>query len=405
MGAPESHGAHYLFGYRYLVFSVVALWCFSERLRSGDRRWMFAAGAIAGIALVFRLTPAVAVVAGIGAGTLVAQRDWRGVFEDAFRFGVAFLATVGPVLAWLLYEVGAAALWNEIVVRPIVMTDLQSLPVPALDLPTRDRVGLRTLVVNLQFRIYPVLYAGYALFLLFRGIRDKRAGRPFESPLLLAVVVWGGLYLSRAFGRADEAHLDSVLPAACLLMAHAWGAMLRAQFSPEGRAHSPLRIGVAFAASFSLWVFLTCADIYVRHAQQRASVPIRAVEGRIGVSHDNRYLALDPLILLIRNQTAPTDVILDLSASPLVHVLSGRRGAGGHDMIMPGTFPTPLDEQIFIARLEAKPPKLVILPRWTFDLRRSRSVFATAPVLMAWVGAHYELARDYGEFTLMLPRP
>ena len=49
VAAPLSHISHLLFGYRYLLFGALSLWCFSERLRSGDRRWMIAAGALAGV--------------------------------------------------------------------------------------------------------------------------------------------------------------------------------------------------------------------------------------------------------------------------------------------------------------------------------------------------------------------
>jgi hypothetical protein len=405
VGAPHSHGAHYLFGYRYFVFSVVALWCFSERIRSRDPRWMLVAGAFTGVALVFRLTPAAAALAGIGAGMLVAHASWRRVFDDAVRFAVGFGIVVMPVVFWLLVTVGPGAAWHEIVVRPVVMTDLQSLPVPALEWSTPyDRMDLRTRFVNLQFRLYPLLYAGYAVFLGVRWLRDRRAGRAFDSPLLLAVVVWGGLYLSRAYGRADEAHLDSVLPAACLLMAHAWSTLLRSQFATNGSARSRLRVGAALALSLSLWIYLTSPDFYVRFARWHGLYPIQALGGETRISPNERYRALDPVVRHIRSRSNRGDVILDLSASPLVHVLSERRGPGGPDMIMPGTFATPEEERRFIERVEAAEPKLVLMPRWIFDDMPSRAIGATAPELLAWVQARYEPIRDFGDFTLLRER-
>ena len=44
VAAPLSHRAQLLFGYRYLVFSVLALLAFARRLSGGDARWMLAAG-------------------------------------------------------------------------------------------------------------------------------------------------------------------------------------------------------------------------------------------------------------------------------------------------------------------------------------------------------------------------
>ena len=65
VAAPRSHLSHLLFGYRYLVFSVLALLAFAWRLRARDarqaRRGMFVAGVFACVALLFRLTPSFAV--------------------------------------------------------------------------------------------------------------------------------------------------------------------------------------------------------------------------------------------------------------------------------------------------------------------------------------------------------
>ena len=55
--APHSHFWQLLFGYRFLVFSAIALLCFARRIDRGDRRFSFAAGFFAGVALLFRLTP------------------------------------------------------------------------------------------------------------------------------------------------------------------------------------------------------------------------------------------------------------------------------------------------------------------------------------------------------------
>ena len=41
------------------------------------------------------------------------------------------------------------------------------------------------------------------------------------DPLLLVLVVFGAAYFTRVFGRSDEAHLDSALPPAYLILAHA----------------------------------------------------------------------------------------------------------------------------------------------------------------------------------------
>jgi len=402
VGAPHSHAAHYLFGYRYLFFSVAALWCFSERLRRDDARWMCAAGALAGLALLFRLTPAIAVAAGIGAGVLASSRSASRWWGDAWRFAAGLAALVVPVAAWFATEASWAALWNEVVVRPIEMTAQQSLPLPPLGWPARhDRWGLRELFVNLQFRLYALLFASYAFSFGVRWLRALRAGRTCGSPLWVAVVVWGGVYFMRAFGRADEAHLDSTLPAACLLLAHVWSLVLRGPLARlrENRAE----VAVAFVGALSLWVFLTNADLFARYPSVRGHIPVEVLGGRTAVTADNRYRAFDALVRTLRAESAEGDSVLDLSASSLLHVVSGRTGPGGRDIVMPGTFDTPESVQRFLARLEARPPALVIAPRWDFDERPERALAHYAPALDAWVRARYRPFRVVGDFVVLRP--
>ena len=124
----------------------------------------------------------------------------------------------------------------EAAIHPLEM--LQALPVPELSLP--DAVSRGDLVfffVQLSFRLYTILY------------RSMRSGslRACDAPcasdgastisLLLATVVWGGIYFVRSFGRADEPHLDSAIPPVCLLLAHA--ASLAYHAVPAYRALAP----------------------------------------------------------------------------------------------------------------------------------------------------------------------
>ena len=62
--------------------------------------------------------------------------------------------------------------------------------------------------VTLQFRAWWLLYAGYAGVLLVLWIGSLSRREPFRHALLLAVVVWGGVYFTRTLGRSDTSHLD-----------------------------------------------------------------------------------------------------------------------------------------------------------------------------------------------------
>ncbi len=403
VAAPDSHGAHYLFGYRYFVFSALALWCFSERLRTGDRRWMGVSGALAGLQLVFRPDPATAAVLGIAAGVVAADRRWRGWLEDGVRFVLGFALVAGPVFAWFAKDVGLATLWREVLVRPVTMTGLQSLPLPPLQLPSDwDRWAIRDAFVAAQFRIHALLYGAYAVALGFQLVRAWATRRAFAAPLLLAVVVCGAVFFGRAFGRSDEAHLDSAIPIGCLLIAHAVSLPLRRRLARPGLARSPA--WAALAAVFALWVFLTNCDLYVRYASLRGMHPVAALDHQTGIAPDSRYRAIDRIVREMRERASPQDVVLDLSASSLLLVLAGRSGPGGADVIMPGTFLTPAEERSFVARLERHPPALVIRPLWVFDEMPSRTLKHQAPELAAWVRERYETYLRVGEFSLMRPR-
>lgn len=235
IAAPRSHLAHLLFGYRYLIFSVLTLLAFSHRLRAPadeTRRawcWMFAAGAAAGVALFFRLTPAFAVSCGVGVAAITATRDWRQWRRDGAAFGLGMALVVVPTLAWFAFSVGLDVLWQEVVERIVALQGAQRLPSPEFSLlpPSSDRRDVYRWFIALQYRLYILMYAGYVVGLIVQWARSLLARRPFDQPLLLAISIWGGLYLLRALGRSDDHHLMTALPPACLLLAHAFDSLSR----------------------------------------------------------------------------------------------------------------------------------------------------------------------------------
>jgi hypothetical protein len=401
VAAPFSHHSHYLFGFRYLVFTALALWCFSERLRTGDRRWMLAAGALVGAGMVFRWDPSLVAMVGIGAGVLVAERRFASWWADGLRFGLGLAAVAGPVVFWFAASVGFETLWREIVVRPVVMTDLQSLPVPKLRIPlVFDRRVIRDCFVTIQFRLYAVLYLVYAGLLLVRLARSLRSRQPFASPLLLAVVLWGGLFFLRSFGRSDEAHLDSTVPPSCLLLAHAIGSRLHGLRQRRGPRRQLAH--VTLAASFGAWVFLTEADLSL-DPSWRGTVPM--LHGATHIRPHQRWRQFDQLVDGIQSLAPPGEVVLDLTASSLLLVVSERHGPGFYDVLMPGTFLTEEEERAFVASLERSPPALVIAERVPFDRSASRSLRAWAPLVHRWVAERYAFRERLGPFVLKTPVP
>ena len=406
VAAPLSHRAQLHFGYRYLVFSVLALLAFSRRLATGDGRWMFAAGCCAGVALCFRLTPAFAVSVGIGVGVLAAGGDWRRWLRDGAWYAGGAALVVLPVLAWFAASVGLPTLWREVVVRPLVMTELQSLPVPALVWPAfSDREAVHDAFVALMFRVVALLYVVYVGRLLILWLRSRSGGPPFDQPLLLAVVVWGGIYFLRSLGRSDEPHLSSAIPPVCLLLAHAVCASLRrlwerGALAPRWRGAAT---GLVCTALFSAWVLLPGAD-QPFDPEYRGSTPFEPMGGDILMRADDWWHVLEPKLDAIRELAGPDEQILDLTAESLLHVLLDRMGPGRADIIMPGTFLDESEELAFVAMLERHPPALVILKSRPFDEMRSRSVARIAPRLMHWVTRRYVPVGDPEDYILLAPR-
>jgi hypothetical protein len=398
VAAPLSHILQLLFGFRFLLFSVLALLCFSQRLRSGQVRWLVAAGCFSGVALLFRLTPAFAACAGIGIGILAAGRCWRGWLGDALHFAVGFAAVVAPVLLYFAAVVGLEAVWQEVVVRPLWMTELQALPIPPLYFPqSLDRWQLEHAFSMLEFRLYPLLFLGYLCALGWRWWSALRAGKSFDDVLLLSTVVWGATYFLRSFGRADIPHLETAIPPVCLLIAHL--AQPRASKMPARAWATALRVVSVFCA----WVLLNGADLYALPSV-RGERPVIALGGEVLAIPD--VLAMvDPTVRAIQRHSSPGDILLDLSASPLIHALSERSGVGHSDLVMPGTFFDEAEESAFLARIEAASPALVLMPRQAFDARPERGVWATAPRIFEWVREHYVLRSELPAFILLGRRP
>ena len=401
VGATSSHMQQLLFGYRYLVISALAVAVFARWLSDRQPRWLVLAGALTGLALVFRLTPAFAVGCAIGLGVVAAggsSRDWlRG--WAAYALGIVLVA--GPVVGWLLVSVGAETLWLETVVRPVAMTDRQSLPVPEIGAfpPFEARSQVQSWFDAVQFRLWSALYAAYAIGLGVAWLRAVRARRPFAHPLLLCFVVWGGVYFVRSFGRSDAPHLYSALPPLCVLVAHA-GFLLSQRF-PEG-----VRRGVmaALAAGFAaVWTFGTGVDRPLDR-EYRGETPLQALNGDVSVRKTNKVRGIDRKVRKIRDWTEPGDRILDASASSLLYVLSDRRGPGHADVLMPGTFLSDAEEIAFLERLRADPPALVVWPANDFDEDPERAFRSTAPRIARWVIENYERRPLPDTWILMVPR-
>lgn len=378
----QSHMQHSVFGFRYLVWSIFGLLAFARSCEGGGRRWLFAAGIAGGVATVFRLTPGFAVSVAIGLATLARPGGPTRWFRDWGAYLLGLFAVLAGAIGWAMSGVDAATLWREIVVRPVVMTDLQSFPLPPLwpaGAEGRDRAT--AIFVALQFRLIPLLLLAYGATLGLALWRTWRTGDPFGKPLLLAIWLFALIYFTRTFGRSDEPHLASALPPICLLLAHALG-------SVWPRLQEP-RAGMrAVAALTIVWMFAWGSD--------RAFAPL--ARDLFGENKGDATSWLDRRASLRSMQRAAREridsggsprVVLDLSSRPIIFTTGEFTGPGWFDIVMPGTFMTSEEERSFVERLSADPPAGVYWPVEPFDRMDERSTAATAPLLTEWARRTY----------------
>lgn len=398
VATPNGHVQQLLFGYRYLLFPVLAFLAFSQRLRGGGLRWMGAAGVALGVGLCFRLTPGLAAGAGLAAGLLVRGEPWRERLREGAWLASGVALAVAPVALWALLAVGAETVWREVLVRPVAMTALQDRPMPALRLPSSsERHVVTAAFVGALFRAGLFLYAAYAVGLAARWVRARARGARFGPVLLLAFASFGGVFFTRSLGRSDEPHLMSAIPPLCLLLAHALWLGVRALPGPQGlrRFLGP----VVAAAAVALWIFGSGSDRAL-DPEYLGTTRLAALDGRVSV----RNAWIDDLLPRIEAVAPSEGRLLVLGPESLLFVLTGLRGPGWADVIMPGTFLDDAEEEAFLARLRADPPAVVVMPRQPFDLMPSRGVDRQAPRLWAWVRENYG-SHGVGErYTLLVPR-
>lgn len=403
IGAPESHLKQLLFGYRYLAISMLALLLFARRIDTGRRRWSVAAGLAIGVALAFRLTPALATAAAIGVGSVALDPRPKAWLHEALALGLGAAVVALPLVGVLCAVAGPETLVREVLVRPVAMTDLQSLPIPPLALPEEwTRRAIRNAFVAVQFRGYALLYAAYGMAFAWGALAALRRREPVRHALLVTLVFWGAIYFVRTLGRSDEPHLDSALPPTCLLLGHAASQLRRLRWPRAEGARRRLR-AAACTGLFAGFAFLSGSD-YIAHPAQRGHRPFASTGGAILATHPFVGAAVDWCVESLRAWTRPGDLVLDLTASPLLYVLAERNGPGHADLVMPGTFLDETEERAFLARLEAHPPALVVWPTLPFDHRPQRSVDRSAPLVTAWVRAHYRERGKRGRYALWAPK-
>jgi hypothetical protein len=400
--APNSHEYHLLFGYRYMVFSVLALLAFDRGLRSPRGAWMLLSGAAAVLGFCFRIDPGISAAGGIGLAVIPARTEWRARLRDWALLAAGGLAVLLPTLAIWSRHVGLGRLVTEVWIRPFAMNRLQDLPYPPIEWLGFGRIGIAEIFESLLYFMPWLLFALYAAFLVPGAVRAVRRREPFRHTLLLATLVWAALFFVRSIRRADIAHVDSALPPVCLMAVHGlWTAFSWLRERPGLTALRARRAPtLVCAGAFAFWVFAIGPDVYWREADLGVHL---AQLGRIARLQDPEIP--NPIyrdVKTIRRLSAPDAEVLDLSCAPVLFPLSDRLGPGYADIFMPGTFLSDAEEEAYLERLRAHPPALAVMPLAPFDGLEERAVEHVFPRITAWVEANYEPAKASGDRLVMV---
>jgi hypothetical protein len=351
------------------------------------RRSPAAAGALAGLAIVFRFDVGLAAVAGAAlAGLSAAGRS--AVPRIVGVAALLALVLLGPVVA-----VAPGAFWDQTIGFALDEQGLQRLPLPgAYD------GGFEPNKVLQHYFPY-VLIGGLGLWLLVATIR--RAPVRLWAPFPLALS--GLAYL---LARADTFHLMPL--AAVLSVLLATGAALERR--------SDRRAGALALTTVLALIALHGIDrkrIQVLDPPPLAAIHADVADGVRAARSEARALsALTPYVRARVAEGQPVFVAnprhdLVSAGNPLVYVLLDRKNPTRYDVMQPGVVTTASVQREIVGDLERSRPELVI--RWLSpvasyaepnDAGRSSGV----RILDRYLTRRYRAERRFGDYQVLRRR-
>lgn len=367
-----------------------------------SRRRPGVAGAIAGLACLFRFELGVAAIVGVWVS---APRGSRG---RAVGCAVAVaVVTLAP-----FFLVAPHAMWHDIV-GFYAIQDLQRLPFPlGFHGPWRPSKLI-------EFYIPLILVAGVGLWCVQMAVgRERRtvnarasmhggiaAGPPAPSPdprawSLAPLAVVGLGYL---LGRTDVYHLVPL--AAVLPVMLAWAAAVARLAWLRAALLVALALVAVYGVERRAGQFL--------HPPAGAAVPGPAGDGVKTSSGDARALAaLQSKLAQITRPGEPifvTDPRTDrvTAGDPLLYVITGHPNATRYDVMQPGVVTTAPVQREIVGALERAHTRIVV--RW-LDPRAERSEAngsarsSGVHILDDYLRAHYRPIARYGVYQLLLAR-
>ncbi len=395
-------GCHYAYLYGALPMAALLLLASASAKGPLGRGALVAIGALAGLALAFRLEPFVGLVL---AGTaVIALRDGVGL-RSAVQLGwiaIGTLLVAAPIGAYYLAagalgDLFLAVFWTSF--GQYLQGGEFNLPMPALEwIPAEwSQRGLRRWFMSWEFRLPVLLYAG-AILEVVRAEWRRRRSNPVvpiapETLERLALALFGAVLYLRATGRSDYYHLAPILFPAYILgvdwIARGW----RRISMPRASALAYLLVLVVLAGSLELHEF----DRAVRGRLDRGG----KVEIMPGGPLVERSQALDDLVADLRTRTRPGEPIVVLPWYPILYFLSERPNPTRFDWLFPGYLTTEAAVASFIDEIDRSPAKVVVYSPISIDGLPDRSLAAFAPEIDRFLLRRFTPTKRFGRFWVL----
>jgi hypothetical protein len=386
--------------------ALVGLALLCAWLRSGRRRLAAAAGAAAGVALLYSQEFGLAFAA-TGALAFALRRDARA----ALAFLAAAASTAAPLLLWYAANGALGPMLRDLVAYPgYVLAGFGKLPFPALAarLPV-DLGGLgtqRSLLLRLGYAIPAVGWAALLLALPLSALDPRRPlasarrtlaelrGDAARSAICLCGI-FALLCFRSALGRSDLVHVVAALPPAVLLVALA-ADRLYADWRARRRPGALLAGRAAALALFVLAAGLGEAPRPLRDLARTASDVATLAR------HGSRSVGSREVMRVVRwlqLRAAPEDAILFLPNDAAYYYLLDRpspiRFVMGHQIA------TDAHRAEVLAALRREPPRFVVWDHGALRVDGLPDERVFGPELLGWIGAGYAEAARLGEVSIL----